>query len=44
MFENKLFVVGCYWEILKKPLQTLLVHIFTILKPIFVLGFWEDYV
>jgi hypothetical protein len=44
MFENKLFVVGSFWEILKRPLQTLLVHIFTISKPIFLLGFWEGYV
>jgi len=44
MFENKLFVMGSFWEILKRPLQTLLVHIFTISKPIFLLGFWEGYV
>jgi hypothetical protein len=34
MFENKLFVMGSSWEILKRPLQTLFVHIFTISKPI----------
>jgi hypothetical protein len=44
MFENKFFVVGSSWEILKGPLQTLLVHIFTISKPISLLEYWEDYV
>jgi hypothetical protein len=43
MFENKFYVVGSSWEILKRPLQTLLVHIFTISKQIFLLGFLEDY-
>jgi len=43
MFENK-FYVGSSLEILKRPLQTLLVHIFTISEQIFILGFWEDYV
>jgi hypothetical protein len=36
--------MGSSWENLKRTLQILLVHIFTITEPISLLGLWVDYV
>ncbi len=44
MIESKYSIMGSSLEILKRPLQTLLVHIFTISKLISLLGLWEGYV